>query len=280
MKINDSRIQNILNKKNYIQNGRIHCLGGRTESIVHEEMNDGINRVKLLLKRHARTYEFLRAFFSPGISVTPHLTPLGSIYKAFKKNEVAEKIMINIGAGVKPIHDEIINVDVFPYEGIHIVAEGSNLPFLDASINLVICESVIEHVLEPELVFKEIARVLAPGGYAYVSLPFMYPFHASPNDFTRFTRNALRQRFSGFEVIDEGMRAGPMTALQGLLMHLFAIIFSLGNYKLYLLMSQLFMIVLSPLKLLDLIFCVFPYSHEIAADIYIFIRKPEKTSSY
>jgi SAM-dependent methyltransferase len=279
MKINDPRVLKVLKEKNCIVNGRIHFLEGHTESIVHEEMNDGINRVKLFLKRHARTYEFLRSFFSPGISITPHLSPWGAIRKAFDKSEIDQKIMLNVGSGVKPIHEELINIDVFPYSGIHVLAEGSNLPFLDASIDLVICESVIEHVLEPELVFKEIVRVLAPGGYAYVSLPFMYPFHASPNDFTRFTRNALRRRFSELEVVDEGMRAGPMTAVQGILMHLFAIIFSFGNYKLYLLLSQVFMVLLSPLKLLDLFFCLFPYSHEIAADIYIFVRKPNKSLS-
>jgi hypothetical protein len=102
----------------------------------------------------------------------------------------------------------------------------------------------------------------------------MYPFHASPNDFTRFTRNSLRNYFKGYEIKDEGMRAGPMTTLQSLLMHLFAMIFSFGSYNLYLILASIFMIIFSQLKLLDPFFSLFKYSHEVAADIYIFVKKP------
>jgi SAM-dependent methyltransferase len=274
MKITDQRFKNTLQGDYPIRNGKLDCINTGTKVMVEEEMGSGINTVKSFLKRHARFYEFLRAFLSPGISVIPHLTPRKAITKAFSQAEISNKVMINIGAGTKPINNQLINIDVFPYENTHIVAEGGALPFKDGTIDLVICESVIEHVTEPEKVFAEIRRVLAPGGYAYISVPFMYPFHASPNDFTRFTRNALRHRFSSFEIKEEGMRAGPMTTLQALLMHLFALIFSFGIYPLYLIEASIFMVIFAPLKLLDIPFALLPYSHEIAADIYIFVKKP------
>lgn len=107
----------------------------------------------------------------------------------------------------------------------------------------------------------------------YLAVPFLYPFHASPNDFTRFTRTLLRKQLTGFNIIKEGVRAGPMASLQAVLMHICAMVFSFGNYSLYFLLTNFFMVVFSPLKLLDILFAPFPYAHEAAADIYILARK-------
>ncbi len=45
------------------------------------------------------------------------------------------------------------------------------LPFSDGSFDRVYCSEVLEHVLEPEAVVREMRRVLAPGGFAVVSVP-------------------------------------------------------------------------------------------------------------
>lgn len=44
-----------------------------------------------------------------------------------------------------------------------------NLTFKDESFDLFISQDVMEHVFNPEAAFKEIARVLKPGGH--ISLP-------------------------------------------------------------------------------------------------------------
>src|SRR6185437_4736414 len=38
------------------------------------------------------------------------------------------------------------------------------LPFADGSFDLVLCSQAIEHLLDPELGMRELARVLTPGG--------------------------------------------------------------------------------------------------------------------
>jgi ubiquinone/menaquinone biosynthesis C-methylase UbiE len=43
------------------------------------------------------------------------------------------------------------------------------LPFADGSFDLVLCTQVIEHLLDPALGLRELARVLAPGGMLVVS---------------------------------------------------------------------------------------------------------------
>jgi len=44
------------------------------------------------------------------------------------------------------------------------VADGSRLPFAEASFDLVLCNSVLHHLEQPARLFAEVARVAAPGG--------------------------------------------------------------------------------------------------------------------
>ncbi len=46
-----------------------------------------------------------------------------------------------------------------------------NLPFASRSLDVVIASEVVEHVPYPERVFKELSRVLAPGGLLLVTVP-------------------------------------------------------------------------------------------------------------
>lgn len=74
-----------------------------------------------------------------------------------------------------------------------IFADACSLPIADQCIDGVVCLEVIEHVPDPALALKEIARVLKPSGRAWVSMPFLYPVHNEPFDFQRFTEFGLRR---------------------------------------------------------------------------------------
>jgi ubiquinone/menaquinone biosynthesis C-methylase UbiE len=49
------------------------------------------------------------------------------------------------------------------------LADGMALPFASGSFDLVLSHAVIEHVADAPLYLRECARVLAPGGYVYLS---------------------------------------------------------------------------------------------------------------
>jgi 2-polyprenyl-3-methyl-5-hydroxy-6-metoxy-1,4-benzoquinol methylase len=49
------------------------------------------------------------------------------------------------------------------------LADGMYLPFSDRSFDVVLSHAVIEHVADAALYLRECARVLAPGGYMYLS---------------------------------------------------------------------------------------------------------------
>jgi SAM-dependent methyltransferase len=50
-----------------------------------------------------------------------------------------------------------------------LLGDGTRLPFATASFDGVVCSNMLEHTPTPMAVLHEVARVLKPGGWAYVS---------------------------------------------------------------------------------------------------------------
>ncbi len=75
----------------------------------------------------------------------------------------------------------------------HVFADAAHLPFCEECFEGVICLEVLEHVPDPARVMNQIARVLKPGGRAWISMPFLYPLHDAPFDFQRYTAFGLRR---------------------------------------------------------------------------------------
>lgn len=273
MDTHDPNLLKILSSDCRRQDDKLYCLTDEEITLYHPEFKSGINLVKRFFKKLPKFYEFLRVVFSPGLSCVRKLTPQDAVSRVFKVDNRKDHIVVSVGSGTKRIGRGVINLDIYPLKNVDVVADIRKLPFKDGSLDMVVCEAVLEHVPEPDTVIKEISRVVKPDGYVYVSVPFLYPFHASPDDYYRWSRNGLRQAFSEFEEVESGMRAGPMAALQGLLMHILAIPFSLGLKHLYIFWSQFFMVVLAPLKILDIFFSFSSKAHEVAADIYFLGKK-------
>lgn len=263
----------ILSSDCRFRNDKLYCLTDEEITFYHPKSKSGINLVKSFFKKIPGLYKFLRVVFSPGLSCVRKLTPKDAVVKVFGADKRKEYIVVNIGSGTNRIGEGVINLDIYPFKNVDVVADIRKLPFKDGSLDMVVCESVLEHVPRPGAVIEEINRVVKAGGYIYISVPFLYPFHASPDDYQRWSKNGLRQAFLTFEEIASGMRAGPMAALQGVLMHILAIPFSLGLKPLYIFWSQVFMVVLAPLKILDVFFSFSSKAHEVAADIYFLGKK-------
>ena len=86
-----------------------------------------------------------------------------------------------------------------------IVGDIHNLAFPDNSLEAVICLAVLEHVENPIKAASELFRVLKPGGFLYVYVPFLYYYHAEKGyygDYWRFTPDSLRYIFKGFSSIE------------------------------------------------------------------------------
>jgi SAM-dependent methyltransferase len=109
--------------------------------------------------------------------------------------------------------DGYVNVDLAIMPGVDVACNAELLPFPDALFTRVECDAVLEHTPHPEKILQEIERVLLPGGYAHLVVPFCHPFHAYPHDYRRFTPQGLRLLAGNLEVVAEGWRTGPTATL-------------------------------------------------------------------
>jgi SAM-dependent methyltransferase len=114
---------------------------------------------------------------------------------------------------------DLIAFDIYVSPLVQFVADGHAIPLTDGSIDGVIIQAVLQHMLEPTVVANEIHRVLRSGGIVYADSPFLQQVCEGPYDFTRFTDSGHRYVFRNFECIDSGCVAGAGTALRWALDH-------------------------------------------------------------
>ena len=123
-----------------------------------------------------------------------------------------------VGDGLEGLYDDptvdLISFDVYASPATQFVGDGHSIPLADGSVDGVIVQAVLEHVLEPTIVANEIHRVLRTGGIVYADTPFLQQVHEGAYDFTRFTDSGHRFLFRRFERIDSGTVAGAGTALR------------------------------------------------------------------
>jgi len=68
----------------------------------------------------------------------------------------------------------------------------------DNYFDFVVCTEVLEHTLNPFKAVDEIYRILKPGGFAFVTVPFNFRIHGPLPDCWRFTEHGLRELFKSF----------------------------------------------------------------------------------
>jgi SAM-dependent methyltransferase len=123
----------------------------------------------------------------------------------------------SMGNGVERLYsDETVRTIAFDIHGsalTQFVADAHQIPLADASVDAVVVQAVLEHVIDPERVVAEILRVLREDGLVYAETPFLQQVHAGPYDFVRFTSSGHRYLFRSFEELAAGPVAGPGTQL-------------------------------------------------------------------
>jgi SAM-dependent methyltransferase len=122
-----------------------------------------------------------------------------------------------IGSGVEALYEDpavqLIGFDIYGSATTQFIADGHGVPLRAESVDAVVVQAVLEHVLDPWRVAEEIYRVLKPGGLVYAETPFMQQVHEGPYDFTRFTESGHRHLFNRFDLIEAGAVAGPAVTL-------------------------------------------------------------------
>lgn len=228
---------------------------------------DRENAFKNYFKRWPRLYDWMVRLVAPALFT-------GLTAKGFVRGLKDDIFVLNIGSGPTRLRPDIVNVDLFPFPNVDVLAQAEKLPFVDHAFDAIVCDQVLEHVSHPSAVTRELVRVLKPGGTVYIGTPFMYPLHPSPSDYGRWSVQGLEMLFEGCERVTSGVSIGPTSGMLSVLAVWLGTVFSFGIPSLRKVLKYPFMIVLSPFKLLDHIFGRLPGAEDAAAAVYVVMRKP------
>lgn len=111
-------------------------------------------------------------------------------------------MVLDCGSGYKSdSYPHVVQMEIVDYPNVDVLSVNQRLPFADSSFDAVFSLDVLEHVNDPFLSAGEICRVLRPGGYLYVDLPFLQSEHGYPNHFFNATRSGLRRLFTELDVL-------------------------------------------------------------------------------
>jgi SAM-dependent methyltransferase len=114
----------------------------------------------------------------------------------------AHGVLLDVGCGRKPYAplfagriSRYIGMEYSPDAGYRgnladVCGDAAAIPIAAASVDTVLCTEVLEHVPDPDLVVREIVRVLKPGGVVICTAPFVYPVHDA-YDFFRYSPGTI-----------------------------------------------------------------------------------------
>lgn len=94
-------------------------------------------------------------------------------------------------------HREYVGLDMASGPGVDVVGDLSKdlCGLEEGRFDLVICCSVLEHVEKPWLMARNIIRLTKPTGRVYMSVPWVWRYHAYPDDYFRFSWRGVESLF-------------------------------------------------------------------------------------
>lgn len=236
------------------------------------------------VKSHSANKSFLKSLIKKVLFAPHH-----SMYSDFSSSHGEPKELIkllkklppkatilNIGSLSKnllALHPGVRNLDICYYPNIDFIADAADLPFKDGSIDMIIFKNVLEHVPNPNRVLSEIERVLKKGGTLYVKIPFLQPFHAVPDDYSRYTKSGFKLLFKNYKELEFGVTVGGGSMISWLLREHLAVLTSFGNFKLYRLGLHFWGWLTFWIKYSDLLLRKNKLSHYTASAFYGIYRK-------
>jgi len=239
--------------------------------VADQGRSDGIDRLKSGLRRYPGLYAALQRIVSPIYHDGTH--------RRFFREQVSgrtDRVCLNLGSGNLRLDGDLVNLDAEPYDQVDVVANVSVLPFPDASVDVVVSVSLLEHVPDPEQVLDEIRRVLRPGGLVLTDIPFVCGYHAAPGDYRRWTHEGVLQLHGGFETLRLVNKGGPTSALLWVGQEWLATALSFGSRRLHSAIWLLVMAATFPLKYLDALLNLSPTSRNISSCFVYIGRKPQE----
>ena len=186
----------------------------------------------------------------------------------------SETLVLWIGGGPGRENPRVINLNLEAFDSVDLVADATNLPLVDESVDTVTGNAIIEHLPNPMDLVAEMHRVLKPGGYCQLMVPFLFPFHAYPSDYQRYSDRGVLEITRAFEKVDLAVLTGPASACNVILREYLRLLVPGGNRRLpRAILNGLSGWATFPLKYLDLWLNRKPEAAHLAAAFYYLGRK-------
>jgi SAM-dependent methyltransferase len=177
-------------------------------------------------------------FYSP-ILVTRQLFNAKSLWRSLLnlacQNQTLSGKILDIGGkeghssyyqylNISP-ESEIICTDILAGDKVVYLDVEKEFPFIDNSLDYILAFNLFEHIFAYDLASKEVFRTLRQGGKILLATPFLFPYHADPDDYFRYTDSAILRIWTeaGFEcthleAIGEGIVTNFSTTLLNIMM--------------------------------------------------------------
>ncbi len=253
-------------RKEYsIINNRLEMLDRSAGSFYRPPSDFVVSRLKNFFKKYPKIFNIFYYLFGASF--------VGRGPRKMIQDVDKDKVIVNLGSGPKKIREDVINIDLYPFPNVDIVANVTRVPLKNNSVDIAISEFLLEHVKNPQAVVNEIIRILKPGGLVYVAVPFVASFHSSPDDYYRWSEEGLRELMRSFKEIEIGVRCGPTSAMLSIVNNWLATLLSFGLRSLHQFWLIIFMIITSPLKVFDYLISKFPGASNIAFGFYFIGKK-------
>jgi len=97
---------------------------------------------------------------------------------------------------------KFITVDIDPKLKPDIVCDVHNLKCSDNNFDTVVALQLLEHCRDPQRALNEMRRVLKKRGKLIFSVPFLFHYHGSPNDYYRFTKDSIKDLTKYFKKVN------------------------------------------------------------------------------
>ncbi|MCW5798244.1 MAG: class I SAM-dependent methyltransferase [Nitrospira sp.] len=162
----------------------------------------------------------------PGLFINPFYFARKGLYDSIRG--LAPSItgrVLDVGCGTQPYRRLFLTAD---YTGMELDTQenrackradvfygGHAFPFDGESFDSLVCSQVLEHVFTPGEFVRELHRVLRPGGFLLLTVPFVWDEHEQPYDYARYTSFGLLalMREAGFEVVEHVKTMGDVRVL-------------------------------------------------------------------
>ncbi len=260
-----------------IQNEKLYFINIDAENSLKGE-RDFLDKIKAWVKyRIGGLYPFFVSLISP-VMTRIYFPKMKTYWRHICDTYATpDKNVIQIGSGNDRINDNIINIDIFDFPEVDIIADCTKLPFKNNSVDGVISFAMLEHVPNPEAFLIEAYRVIKPGGFIITGVPFIAGYHASPNDYYRWTHSGIKTFHNNynFDEIKTIPLAGPTSGMLWIVQEWLAIVLSFNITPIYYFFWFLLTIFTFPIKLLDILFIHYKFAHRIEL-FYLFVGQKKE----